>query len=338
MSNKIYTIVGNRPQFIKVDPKLKQRIIHTGQHHDYKMSQIFFKELKLPKPYKNLGCKSNESGKMYDKMVELFKKDKPGLVVVYGDTLSTMMGALAAAFCNIPIAHIEAGCRSFNMEMPEEISRIITDRLAKIGIAFTRDSHKNLINEKGNTDRHTLYIKGDPMFDAMQIALPAKRYNYHKYILVTIHRNFNTDDHKRLKQIIQGLNECKDETFVWPVHPRTKKELRKAKLHLQPHVQMIDPVGYKQMIKLESNAKKILTDSGGVMREAYWMRIPCIVVRNETEWPYIVRDGWAVLVEADKKVVSAAIKHFNPESRTRQSELPEYGVHAKIRNKLAMYL
>jgi len=338
--SKIYTIVGNRPQFIKIDRDLpNQRIIHTGQHYDYGMSQSFFKELKLPKPYVNLNCKSDRAGAMYDKLVKLFNKDKPNLVLVYGDTISTLMGALAAKMCKIKLAHVEAGCRSGDMSMPEEINRVLVDKLSDIRFCCTRSDFKNLYDEKLLTPNDT-YLHGDPMFDAMNRFLPLKRTkDYQSYFLLTIHRDFNADNLKRLKNIIIAMsNELVFHPIpvYFPVHPRLNKMLKKIKL--PSNMVIMKPVSYKKMLELESNARKIITDSGGIQREAYWMRIPCIVLRDTTEWKHTVDDGWATLVGADTNKIKDAIKNFNPEPTQNQNELPKYGVHDKIRKQLSKFV
>ena len=331
--SKIYTVIGTRPQYMKIDKDLpNQYIIDTNQHYDYEMSQSFFKELKLPKPYLNLNCKSDRAGAMYDKLVKLFKKDKPDLVLVYGDTISTLMGGLAAKRCNITLAHVEAGCRSGDLSMPEELNRIIVDGISDIRFACTRNDFKNLYDERllKTTD---MYLHGDPMYDAMNQFLPLKRTkDYHKYILVTIHRDFNTDNLDRLWNIMRGLENYKK--LVIPAHPRLIKALKKIKYQGE----IIKPVSYKKMLELESNAWKIVTDSGGVQREAYWMRIPCIVLRDNTEWKHTVNDGWATLVGSDTNKIKDAIKNFNPAPSNNQNELPKFGVHDKIRKQLAKFI
>lgn len=333
---KIYTVVGCRPNWMKIDKEMKnQYLINTQQHYDYEMSQIFFRQLKLPKPHVNLGCKN--SGQMFDKLLALFKKDKPNLVIVYGDTLSALMGALAASYVNIPIAHIEAGCRSF-MHMPEETNRVLIDRISAVKFCTTLNCLKNLHNEK--IMDHAIYIKGDPMFDAMNSFLPIKRTkDYRKYILLTIHRNFNADNKERLQQIFSALGKT-DFNYIFPIHPRTTDFIaRNSLLHCPINIKAIKPVGYKEMLSLESNALKIITDSGGVQREAYWMRIPCIVLRKETEWIETVTDNWAVLVDADiDKIVNAVNNFHGADIRKDVSEIPLFGVHKRIRDKLFKYI
>lgn len=335
MSNKIFAVVGNRPAFMKIDKTLPNlKIIHTGAHYDYKMSQLFFKQLKLPKPYKNLNCKSNEAGKMFDKLKELFRKEKPKLVIVYGDTISTLMGALAARFCRIPLVHIEAGARSFT-DMPEELNRVVADRIADVRICLTPNCYQNLYNEK--LVYHTYLVKGDPMFDSMNSFLPIKRSDdYLKYVLLTIHRDFNVDNKYKLKSIFSALGETK-ENYIFPIHPRTQKNIKKFKIKIPANIKIIEPVGYKEMLSLESNAKKIITDSGGVQREAHWMRIPCIILRDETEWTEIVTDGWGVLVGSDKEKIVDAVNNFSS-SGIRQVSLPEFGANKKIKEIISKYL
>lgn len=323
--SKIFTIVGNRPQWMKVDSGMpNQVIVNTGQHYNYNMSGIFARQLKLPRPKYNLECKN--SAVMFDHMLKLFRKHKPGIVLVYGDTFTTLMGALAADYAQIPIAHVEAGCRS-NTKMPEETNRIIVDRLASVRFATTLHCMRNLHNEK--LIDHTFYLKGDPMFDAMNTFLPIKKTrNSGKYILLTIHRDFND---KNVNNILKALSET-DEQYIFPSHPRHKG------LRPPSNVKVIEPVGYKQFLSLESNAKKIITDSGGVQREAYWLRIPAIILRDDTEWVEGINDGWAVLVGANPNKIIKAVKKFGAEPNTHQSEVPVYGVWKKIRPNLSIYL
>ena len=329
---KIFTIVGARPNFIKIDPKLpNQVIVHTGQHYDYLMSQTFFEELELPKPTFNLNCKSSEIGKMIDKLSKLFAKEKPNMCIVFGDTNSSLAGALAASYQQIPVAHIEAGLRSFNRKMPEEINRMLIDRLATVRICPNFYSEKNLISE-GLTENN--FVCGDPMFDTFLRFIPIKKTrNWHKYILVTLHRNINVDSEVNLKNILEALAESKEQ-FVLPLHPRTKKNLKLFKIKIPKNVKVTNPQTYKRMLSLISNAKKVITDSGGVQREAAWMNIPLILLRTETEWIDLPAKGQAVLVGTDKERIKEAIRDF----KGMVIGPPEGQVNDKIRNIIYKYL
>lgn len=277
---KIYTIVGTRPNFIKIDPELKQTIIHTGQHYDDNMSKVFFKGLKIPKPKYNLGC--TEVGEMIDKLRPILRKDKPDLVIVFGDTNSSLAGALSASYEKIPVAHIEAGMRS-RTNMPEEINRVVIDHLSKINFCATEEAGTNLFKE-GLED--TIHLVGDPMFETFLRFTPIKKTkNNKKYILVTLHRETNANP-VFMKKFLAILGKT-NEQYIFPAHPRVKKLIK----YVPKNVEIIDAVGYKEMLSLESNAKKIITDSGGVQREGAWMNIPVILMRDETEWKNLVKQG-----------------------------------------------
>jgi UDP-N-acetylglucosamine 2-epimerase len=322
---KITTIIGARPQFIKAAPvsraiaehnRLTEVIIHTGQHFDSDMSDVFFKELNIPKPDYNLGINSAShgamTGRMLEKIEEILIKEKPDRVLVYGDTNSTLAGALAAVKLHIPIAHVEAGLRSFNREMPEEINRVLTDHCADILFCPTETAVNNLTNE-GFTDivndgkliesidilfpnpySLPLVINvGDTMYDAvLQFSEIAGRQSTiledlgiksKEYLLATVHRPYNTDIPKNLENIISAFLEI-NEPIIFPVHPRTKQCLINSKFKTQnSKLRCISPVGYLDMLILEQNAKAILTDSGGMQKEAYWFGVPCVTLRNETE-------------------------------------------------------
>ena len=329
---KIFTVIGTRPNIIKVDPKLpNQQIVWTAQHYDWNMGLSFFEELELPKPKFNLNCKSSELGKMTDKLTRLFQKEKPNMVLVFGDTNSSLAGALAAAYQQIPVAHIEAGLRSHNRRMPEEINRMLIDRLATVRICPNFYSEKNLISE-GLTENN--YVCGDPMFDTFLRFIPIKKTkNWHKYILVTLHRNINVDSKENLQSILEALAESKEQ-FILPVHPRTAKNLKLFKLKMPKNVKVVQPQTYKKMLELISNAKKVITDSGGVQREAAWMNTPLILLRTETEWIDLPAKGQAVLVGTDKERIKEAIKLF----KGSVVGPPEGQVNEKIRNILYKYL
>lgn len=337
---KIYTVIGARPQFIKASAvsraiqessKLSETIIHTGQHFDKNMSDIFFSEMNIPEPMINLDLGSLSHGAMtgrqLEKLEDIFSKESPDLVLVYGDTNSTLSASLAAAKIHIPVAHIEAGLRSFNKKMPEEINRIISDHLSDFLFVPSEEAKKNLINE--GIDEVKIHNVGDVMFDATKIFsdLSEKRSNIlselrispKQYILSTIHRPENTDHPQRLKNIFEAFNESQRE-FIIPLHPRTKKILMAENIAIGEKIKIIDPVGYLDMISLQKNANLIASDSGGIQKEAFFYKVPCITLRDETEWIETVEAGMNKIVSADKNKILKAlslveftdIKHNNP--------------------------
>ena len=319
---KIVTIVGARPQFIKAAPvsraiekhnrvsaglQIKEIIVHTGQHYDANMSQVFFDELEIPEPDYHLGAGSGTHGKMTGAMLERIEdvlfQEKPDWVLVYGDTNSTLAGALAAAKLHIPVVHVEAGLRSFNRQMPEEINRVLTDHVSSFLFCPTDTAVENLRKE-GITD-HVLNV-GDVMYDSF---LFNKNIAYKKsailkdlslkpkcYCLVTVHRQENTGNEERLAGIFEAFNRLAkpDRPFIIPLHPRTEKILKQsgATSNNNPHVHIIKPVSYLDMVMLETHSKMILTDSGGVQKEAYFAQTPCVTLRNETEWVELVEGGY----------------------------------------------
>ena len=330
---KVITILGARPQFIKAAPvsrvlreKVEEIIIHTGQHYDANMSDIFFEELHIPKPDYHLGVGSGNHGKqtgeMLNKIEEIVLKEKPDYVMVYGDTNSTLAGSLVAAKLHIPVIHIEAGLRSFNKKMPEEINRIMTDHVSEFLFCPTDTAVQNLKNE--NITRNVFNI-GDVMYDAVlynqelakkqstileQNGLTSK--NYH---LITIHRAENTDDLQNMKNILDAFSQIPD-LKVWPIHPRTKHTLESYGISLDtiPNLKVIEPVGYLDMLTLEANAKKIVTDSGGVQKEAYFMKVPCVTIREQTEWVETLIGEANILTGTDvEKILAAVQKEVQPE-------------------------
>ena len=352
---KIVTILGARPQFIKAgsvsraimeynqllvdgfsflekeeQKKLETKnqkliteiIVHTGQHYDANMSDIFFEEMKIPKPdyFLGIGGKSHGAmtGQMLEKIEEVLVKEKPDWVMVYGDTNSTLAGALAASKLHIKVAHIEAGLRSFNMQMPEEINRILTDRISSLLFCPTESAVQNLKNEGFDHFNCKMFKSGDVMQDGAifysQFAKKpdlSKKYQIkeNNYILCTVHRAENTDSPERLKGIFEALNEiAKDIQVVLPLHPRTKK-LLPSSLTLHSNILITDPVGYLEMVYLIMHARKILTDSGGLQKEAFFFRKPCITMRDETEWTELIENRFNVLAGADKdKIIDY---HYN---------------------------
>jgi UDP-GlcNAc3NAcA epimerase len=334
---KIVTIVGARPQFIKAatvsramqrHERIAEILVHTGQHFDSNMSDVFFEELEIPRPRFHLGVHGGMHGEMTGKMLAeiegVLVEQKPDWLLVYGDTNSTLAGALAAAKLHIGVAHVEAGLRSFNRGMPEEINRVLTDHVAQLLFAPTDVAVRNLAREgvSGESVRRV----GDVMFDAAQFyasrapdsceAMRSAQVGPKEYVLATVHRAENTDDQARLRSVIA----CLDAATQWlpvilPLHPRTRQAL--ARMSPPPpmssRLHIIDPVGYLDMVALETNARLIATDSGGVQKEAYFHRVPCITLREETEWVELVDAGWNVLVGADVERFVRAFERLSRE-------------------------
>ena len=331
---KIITVLGARPQFIKASPlseairkKHQEKIVHTGQHYDYQMSDVFFEELGIPKPDYFLGVGSKQHGAQTGEMLtgveEVLLKEKPDWVLIYGDTNSTLAGALAAAKLHIPIAHVEAGLRSYNRQMPEEVNRVLTDHVSTLMFCPTDQAVKNLAQE-GLIDG--VVRIGDVMADALYFhARRAEernmegnlRYPKKSYLLSTVHRAENTDNPSRLQGILNAFAQI-DGQIVVPLHPRTKKLLLDRQMTIPRNVEVIEPVGYLEMIVLEKGAELILTDSGGVQKEAYLWQVPCVTLRDETEWVETVHTGWNTLTGANTEAIVAAV------SRYRKNPLPPY--------------
>lgn len=329
---KIVTVIGARPQFIKMGlvskelktQKIKEIIIHTGQHYNKNMSEIFFKELNISKPHYNLGIVSTSHSEQIAKMLpgieKILLKHKPGMVMVYGDTNSTLAGALAAAKVNIRVAHVEAGLRSNNFSMPEEINRVVTDSVSSVFFCPTVASVRNL---KMEGRKKGVYFVGDVMYDSIK-----KYERYIKraplsqdYILCTIHRAENTDNKTNLKNIFKGLAGLRGH-IILPLHPRTKKCLKKYRIKTRPNIELIEPVGYVKMLSLEKNAKLIMTDSGGVQKEALIFGVPCVTLRNETEWVETLDSGMNFLAgTSPKKIVLMAKKALRNRKKRNFSSL-----------------
>jgi UDP-GlcNAc3NAcA epimerase len=371
---KIITIVGARPQFIKAaavsraiqafnrkrcsfgrsssKKQIQELLVHTGQHYDYLMDKVFFEELELPNPDYHLGVGSGsharQTGMMLERIETVLQKEKPEVVMVYGDTNSTLAGALVAAKLNIPVAHVEAGLRSYNRNMPEEINRLLIDHLSTFLFCPTHQAVQNLLKE-GIKDGKDKVVKkvGDVMYDSIlyysdlaekkstilkDLNLVSQKSELRhaprrvhgspvphmvqgaignlQYYLATLHRAENTDNPKRLKSILRALNEIgKDVPILLPLHPRTKKMMKVYRLFPETQgIKLIDPVSYLDMLKLEKNAKTILTDSGGVQKEAYWFGVPCFTLRDETEWVETIHSGWNILVGAGKERIVEEVK------------------------------
>lgn len=326
---KIVSIVGARPEFIQAMPVSRairadhqEILVHTGQHYDYRMSQTFFDELEIPVPDYNLGVGSGsqarQTAEIMVSMEEVLLNEKPDYVIVRGDTNSTLSAGLVASKLGIPFAHIEAGERSFNRHMPEEINRLVVDSLANRHFCVSQAAVQHLQVEGL---RDSVFQVGDVMLDALLFARPMARARSNvlqrlklqpqKYSLVTIHRPANTDDPTRLRSILSSLNQT-GEVIILPLHPRTRKVLESLDVHLNDSVQIIDPVGYFDMLTLEENARLIATDSGGVQREAYYMSIPCLTLRDETEWMATVETGWNKLVGASREMIVENWFNFSP--------------------------
>jgi UDP-N-acetylglucosamine 2-epimerase len=336
---KVLSIVGARPQFIKaaaVSRVLREHhteiLVHTGQHYDHAMSGIFFDGLGLPSPDVNLGVGSGPQGAQTAAMLrgieELVLAERPDYVLIYGDTNSTLAGALAASKLSVPIAHVEAGLRSYNRCMPEEINRVVADHLSDLLMCPSETAVQNLAAEGITRGVHVI---GDVMLDVLNWAkqqLAAEPSTIledlglakGRYLLATVHRAENTDNLARLSQILKSFNSL-DELVVFPVHPRARKRIAEAGCPVERSIRAIDPVGYKDMVALTSAARLVLTDSGGLQKEAYWQGIPCITLRDETEWVETVAEGWNVLAGADAQRIMQAVSSFAPNG----SHPPLYG-------------
>lgn len=330
---RVLTIVGARPQFVKAGTvsraiairnrqqgtsKVVERIVHTGQHYDPAMSKVFFEELEIPEPEVNLavgsGSHGKQTGAMLERIESIIIEEKPTWVLIYGDTNSTLAGALAAAKLQVPIAHVEAGLRSYNRAMPEEINRVVADAMSTLLLCPTKAAVENLRKEGVS---HGVHLVGDVMYDSVlfyrTLARERSQILEHlglrcrEYYLATIHRAENTDDPNRLQAIISSLQET-GVPVILPLHPRTRCTLGSKVQQLDSRIKVIDPVPYLDMLTLESNARVIMTDSGGVQKEAFWLRVPCVTLRDETEWTELVENGYNRLAGADPKLIREAVQ------------------------------
>ncbi len=345
MKPKIITILGARPQFVKAavlsriiasHGEIDEIIVHTGQHYDANMSDVFFSEMDIPQPkyFLNINGLGHGAmtGQMLGKIEELILSEKPDAVVVFGDTNSTLAGALAAKKIGIKLIHIEAGLRSFNMSMPEEINRILTDRISDLLLCPTDTALENL-NREGFAHFHTSIVKtGDIMLDAVRYyaefsnskaqVYPSLNLESGKFVLATIHRQENTDDIQNLKAIFEGLeNINKEQQVILPLHPRTRKILENH--NLKYNITLLDPVGYFDMLELLKNCSMVVTDSGGLQKEAFFNQKPVIIARTETEWVELVKHGYAKIVATNAVKMSEAFKFFN--DKVLDYKLPLYG-------------
>ncbi len=328
---KILTVVGARPQFIKAAPVSKalqaaghkEYLVHTGQHYDHAMSQIFFDEMGIQHPDINLGIGSSthgrQTGEMLVQLEAVIQEQMPEWVLVYGDTNSTLAGAIDAVKLHVSLAHVEAGLRSFNREMPEEHNRVLTDHCSDLLLCPTQTAVENLAREG---IRQGVHLVGDTMYDAvLQFAEVAQqrstilnrlRLSSKQYLLATVHRPYNTDNPNNLSSILNALVDI-GESVIFPVHPRTRRKMIEFGLSTKndSSVNLIEPIGYLDMLMLERHARMVLTDSGGIQKEAYFFGVPCITLRPETEWVETVESGWNVVTGADQKRILAAVSEHS---------------------------
>lgn len=354
---RILTIVGARPQFIKAavisraitqhnekyEDAIQEVILHTGQHYDQNMSDVFFDEMQIPSPDYYLGIRGSShgamTGQMLEKIEQILLEQSPDLTLLYGDTNSTLAGALAAAKLHIPVAHVEAGLRSFNMRMPEEVNRILTDHVSDWLFCPTINAVKNLENEGLQDRRHLkIHLVGDVMYDAVlfyqQIACPSSKLSSlldsitDGFYLATVHRAKNTDSPSRLSCIVSALDAIAETTSViFPLHPRTRKFIKKSQIK---NITLIDPVGYFDMLNLLSNCSGVFTDSGGLQKEAYFFQKPCATLREETEWVELVEQGFNTLVGANFDMIIDTEKGMRKEGGSFSVDLYGQGNAGKL--------
>jgi UDP-N-acetylglucosamine 2-epimerase len=326
---KVLTVVGARPQFIKAAPvsrvlrtKHEEFLLHTGQHYDDAMSDLFFRQLSIPAPDRNLdvgsGLHGAQTGAMLEGIEAVSLEYGPDWILVYGDTNSTLAGALAAAKLHVPVAHVEAGLRSYDRRMPEEVNRVVADHLSALLLCPTETAVTNLARE-GITAG--VLMVGDVMFDAFRQNLDQARrvrsiftdlgLTPGEYQLLTVHRAENVDEPEQLQAILRGVAASGRPT-VFPAHPRTQAAMKTAGARVGANTRVIDPVGYLEMLLLEDGAEAIVTDSGGVQKEAYFAGRPCITLRERTEWTETVSAGWNVLVGTDRDAIADAMRSFRP--------------------------
>ena len=343
---RLMLVVGARPQIIKSAPIIREaqkhneielQLIHTGQHYDFEMSRIFFHEMTLPEPSANLGVGSGthawQTGNMMIQLEKAMVKNRPDLVMVPGDTNSTLAGALVAVKLHVPVAHVEAGARSYDMRMPEEINRRLTDHSSSLLFAPTKNCAKNLLSE-GFTNK-AVKVPGDPMYDSLlqHIATASKTgilkklgLKSEEYAALTLHRPENVDDSRTLGRIMKAIISLKLRT-VFPVHPRTRQHLERtgllAEIQESPKIKLVDPLGYHEMLQLTKHSRIIFTDSGGLQKEAFWLHTPCVTLRERTEWIETTESHANVLVgSSPKKISRAAAKAMGtPEIKEKLSKI-----------------
>jgi len=340
MAPDIIYIVGARPNFIKLAPLIRStkgevdfKVMHTGQHYDYEMSELFFEELGLPDPDYHLGVGSGshgyQTGEMLIRIERVLEKERPKLVIVLGDTNTTLAGALAAVKLKIDVGHVEAGVRSYERFMPEEINRVLVDHMSSLLFAPTPRAVANLQMEG---IKENIFLTGDVMLDSFLIyygiarrssgIMKALNLKPKNYLLLTIHRAENTDSKERLSNILEGVSGSPWEV-IFPAHPRTIAAMKHfsliKRIEEAGNIRIIKPLGYLEMLVLEENAKKILTDSGGIQKEAYFLRVPCVTLRERTEWMETVEEGWNILVGADRYKIVDAIMNFEGSERYNQN-------------------
>ena len=349
---KIITIIGARPQFIKaaalsrefLKAEIKEIIIHTGQHFDQNMSEIFFNEMNIPTPRYSLGINQMNHGAMTGRMIEEIEKklllEHPDFVIVYGDTNSTLAGAIAAKKLKIKLIHVEAGLRSFNMDMPEEINRILTDRISDILFCPTENAVKNLTDEGFENFNCSIINSGDFMQDAANYYLDISDKNSRilrevgirkeKYILCTIHRAENTDDSQKIKELVNTLNKLSSQyNIVIPLHPRTKSVLKHQNLEFDSNITVISPVGYLDMLSLLKNCALVMTDSGGLQKEAYFFNKFCLTLRDETEWLELIENEYNYLVGTSEKIIINLVNNLINKEFVNKSDLYGGGAAAE---------
>lgn len=340
-SMKLMLVVGARPQIIKSAPIIREvlkrfevelQFVHTGQHYDYEMSKVFFNELDLPDPLVNLGVGSGshgwQTGEMLTGLEKAVLRFKPDVVLVPGDTNSTLAAALAAVKLHVPVGHVEAGARSYDMMMPEEVNRRLTDHCSTFLFTVSETCTNNLLKE-GITKKRVFQV-GDTMYDSLlQHRTRAMKSNILEkldlksdgYVVLTAHRPRNVDDPANLKSIVDAVSQLSD-TVVFPVHPRTKERLQRSGLikflEKKENVRLIDPVGYHEMQKLVAKARLVLTDSGGLQKEAFWLHTPCITLRDRTEWMETVECGANVLVGNDKGLITQYANEYLADENVKQ--------------------
>ena len=361
------SVVGARPQFVKLAPvcraieshnaktdvlPIEHRIIHTGQHYDREIAELLFEQMAIPQPDFNLGVGSSSHGsqiaRMMQRMEPLFKSDRIDWVLVYGDTNSTLAGALLASRLKLPLAHIEAGCRSFDLGQPEEQNRIISDHLSQLLLAPCQSALENLRREgiggESDPQKRRSLVVGDVMYDALlqHLALAEERTENNlrelqlkskEYYLLTLHRAENTNNRQRLAAILKAVKTL-DLPVLFPVHPRTKQALSFSGIALNGTIRAVPPFGFLEMLAMEKNARKILTDSGGVQKEAFYLGVPCVTLREQTEWPETVACGANCVAGADPDAIRSAVQGDHHSDWSRLALFGDGKAASKILNKL----